>query len=67
MVAGQGAHVAGAKHIAHHAFGFVHEKLAIKLRDDARSILASVLQQQQSVVDQLIDWCVTGNADDSTH
>ena len=42
-IAGQCPHVAGTKNIAHHAFGFVHEKLAVQLRDDARRILATVL------------------------
>jgi hypothetical protein len=54
-VAGQRTHVAGAKHIAHHALGLVHEELALLLRHDAGSILAAMLQQQQGVIDQLID------------
>jgi hypothetical protein len=64
---GQRAHVARAEDVAHHALGLVHEELAIQLRDDARSVLAPVLQQQQGVVDQLIDRRVADNADDSTH
>ena len=66
-VAWQGTHVAGAKHIAHHAFGFVHEEFAVKLGDDARSVLASMLQEQQGVINQLIDRRVADNASDSTH
>jgi hypothetical protein len=33
---------------------FVHEKLVVLLRDDARSILPAVLQKQQRVIDQLV-------------
>ena len=66
-VARQRAHVAGAKHVLHHALGLVHEELAILLRHDAGRILPAVLQQQQRVIDQLIDRCVADNADDSTH
>ena len=66
-VARQRAHVAGAKHVAHHALGLVHEKLAFLLRDDARGILTAVLQQQQGVINQLIDRCVADNTDYSAH
>jgi hypothetical protein len=45
----------------------VHEKLAIELRDNACRILATVLQQQKSVVYQLVDWGAADHADDSTH
>ena len=43
-VARQRAHVAGAKNILHQALGFVHEELALLLRDDARRILPPMLQ-----------------------
>ena len=43
-VARQGAHVARAKHVLHHALGFVHKELAFLLGDDTRSVLAPVLQ-----------------------
>ena len=65
--AGQRPHVAGTKDIAHHALGLVHEKFSIELRDDARCILAAVLQQQQSVINQLVDCRGAHHADDSTH
>jgi hypothetical protein len=45
----------------------MHEELAFLLRDDSRRVLAAMLQQQQGVVDQLVDWGVADNADDSTH
>ena len=54
-VAAQGPHVAGAKHVANHAAGLVHEVLVTLHGDDARSILATVLQQQQGVINQLVD------------
>ena len=63
----QRAHVAGAKYIFDHALGLVHEKLVFLLRHDARCILAAVLQQQQSVINELVDWSVADNAYDSTH
>ena len=37
--------LSGAKHISHHAFGFVHEKFLVTLRDDASSILPTMLKQ----------------------
>ena len=66
-VARQRTHVAGAEHIAHHALGLVHEKLALLLGHDAGRILAPVLQQQQGVIDQLVDRGVANNTNNSTH
>ena len=66
-VARQAAHVARAEHVAHHALGLVHEKLAVQLRDDARRVLTPVLQKQQGVINQLIDRSAADNADNSTH
>ena len=66
-VARQRAHIARAKHITHHALCLVHEELAFLLRDDTRCILAAVLQQQQGVINQLIDWCMADNANYSAH
>ena len=66
-IARQRPHVASTKHVAHHALGLVHEKLAPLLRDDARRILAAMLQQQQAVIDQLIDRGFADNADYSAH
>ncbi len=65
--AGQRAHVAGAEHVAHHALGLVHVDLAALQRDDARRILAAMLQQQQRVIDQLVDRALADDADDSAH
>ena len=66
-VARQPAHVAGAKNISDHALGLVHEKLAVLLRGNAGRILTPVLQEQQAVVDQLVNWGAADNANDSAH
>ena len=66
-IARQGAHVARAENVAHHALGFVHEEFATELRDDARRVLPTVLQQQKTVIDQLIDRRVTDNTNYSAH
>ena len=63
----QATHVAGAKHVAHHALGLVHEEFAALLRHDAGGILAAVLQQEQRVVKRLIDRRGADHADDATH
>ena len=66
-VAGQGAHVAGAENIAHHALVLVHEKLAVFLGGDACRILPAVLQQQQGIVKQLVHMVGMHHGDNSTH
>ncbi len=63
----QCAHVARAKHVAHHAARLVHVKLALLLGHDAGRVLAAVLQQQQRIVEQLIDRGLGNDADDSAH
>ena len=66
-ITGQSTHIAGAEHIAHHALGLVHEELAFLLGHDAGCILPTVLQQQQSVINQLIHGCGADHTNDSTH
>ena len=66
-VAGQGAHVARAEHVTHHALGLVHEELALLLGHDASGILPPMLQQQQGVVDQLVDRGGVNNTNNSAH
>ena len=66
-LAGQVAHVAGAKHVAHHAARLVHEAAVVLHRNDARCILAAMLQQQQRVVDELVDGRIGDHADDAAH
>jgi hypothetical protein len=36
----------------------VHKELAVQLRGDAGRVLSPVLQEQQAVIDQLMDWGV---------
>ena len=66
-VAGQRAHVAGAKHIAHHAARLVHEKAALVLGGDARRVLPPVLQQQKRVIKNLIDRGAMDCASNAAH
>ena len=66
-VAHEGAHVAGAEHVAHQAAALVHVERAFVGGDDAGGVLAAVLQHQQPVVQQLVDGRLGDYADDSTH
>ena len=66
-IARKRTHIPRAKHIAHHALGLVHEEFALLLGHDPRCVLTTMLQQQQGVIYQLVDRCVTDNADYSTH
>jgi hypothetical protein len=69
--AGQAAHVTGAEHVLHHAAGLVHEELAPvgpgAGRDDAGCILTAVLQEQQRVIDQLVDWRLGDHTHNAAH
>jgi hypothetical protein len=49
------------------SLGLVHEELAFLLGHDTRSVLAAVLQQQQSVIDQLVHRRMADNAHYSAH
>ncbi|EEP68730.1 hypothetical protein GCWU000324_00634 [Kingella oralis ATCC 51147] len=53
-VAVQIAHVAGAEHFAHHAFAFVHMKIAVLRGYDAGRVLPAVLQHLQAVIQKLV-------------
>jgi len=67
-VAQEGAHVAGAKRLAHLSLGLEQVEDAAGLgRRDTRRVLPAMLQQQQRVVDVLIDRALSDNADDSAH
>src|SRR5471032_1013877 len=66
-VALQRTHIAGAENVTHQAVGLVHGKHTAVIGRDPRRILAAVLQQQQSVVQQLIDRLMGNDADDATH
>ena len=63
----QRTHVAGAKDVAHHATGLVHEALGALHGDDACRILPAVLQEQQRVIDQLVGGRLGDDADDAAH
>ena len=66
-VARQGTHIAGSEHVFDQALGLVHKELAIHVRHDTGCILTAMLQQQQSVIDQLVNRSFADNANDSTH
>ena len=63
----QRAHVAGAEHVAHHAAALVHVEVGAFGRDDARGVLAAMLQHQQPVVEQLVDRVAGDDAEYSAH
>ena len=54
-VAGQRAHVARAEYVAHQPGALVHEKRIAVTRRDAGGVLAAMLENHQSVIEQLID------------
>ena len=64
---GEVTHVASAKHIPYQTFVFVHMERAAVSSYDTRSILATMLQHCQSVIEQLIDWALGDDADNATH
>ena len=65
--AGQAAHVARAEHVAHHAVGLVHVEVAAVRRRDAGGVLTAMLQEQQTVIDQLVDRGLGNYAYDAAH
>ncbi|OIQ67729.1 hypothetical protein GALL_506890 [mine drainage metagenome] len=67
VIARQRAHIAGTKHIAHHAACLVHEQLRARSGHDARRILPAMLQQEQRVVEQLVDGLLGNHTDDAAH
>ncbi len=66
-VAQQVSHVARAEHVARQALPLVHVEARAFRGDNAGCILAAVLQHHQAVIEQLINRCIGGNADNSTH
>ena len=66
-VARQRAHVARAEHVAHHAGALVHVEGVVLAGDDARRVLAAVLQEQQPVVEQLVDGRASDDSEDPAH
>ena len=61
------AHVAGTEHVLHESRSLVHVENRTLAGDDARGVLAAVLQQQEAVVEQLVDRRMRDDADDATH
>jgi hypothetical protein len=61
------AHVARAEHVLHEPRSLVHVENRAFARDDAGCVLPAVLQEQQPVVQELVDWRVRHHADDPTH
>lgn len=66
-VAHQGAHVAGAEHVTHHAAAFVHVKAVAVAGHDAGCILPAVLKDLQPVIQELIDGRFAHYTNDPTH
>src|SRR5262245_55516670 len=63
----QVTHVARAEHVAHHTAALVHVESAAFGGDHARGVLATVLQNEEPVVEQLVDGRFSDDADDSAH
>jgi len=55
------------EHILHHAIALVHVERTAVAGNNARSILAAMLQHQQPIIKQLVGWLFADNADDSAH
>ena len=64
---GQRTHVPGPEHVAHHAAAFVHVKHRTIAAHDASSVLTTVLQQQQAVIEHLVDRGIRDDTNDTTH
>ena len=63
----QVTHVPRTENIEHHAFGFVHVKHRAVGGHDARSVLPTMLQAEQPVIEQLIHGAVRDDANHTTH
>ena len=66
-IAGQVAHVAGADHIADQAVVLAQEQAAEVAGDDARRILAAMLQYGETVEKALVDRATSRDTDNSAH
>src|SRR5262249_23483888 len=63
----QQAYIARAEYIAHHPGAFVSAEVGSFRRHDPRSVLAAVLQHEQPVIEQLVDWILGDDSDYSAH
>jgi hypothetical protein len=66
-ISDQTPHVSGLKNVLHKTIVFMHIKGITITSHDARSILTTMLQYQQAIIEQLIDRVFANDADDSTH
>jgi hypothetical protein len=66
-VAHEVAHIARAEDVAHEAAALVHVEAVALGRDDARRVLAAVLQHRHPVVEELVDGAAGDDSDDSAH
>jgi hypothetical protein len=66
-IADQATHVTGLKHVFNQAVIFMHEKGIAVGSNDACGILPPVLQDQQTIVQQLVNWIFTNDTYDSAH
>ena len=66
-VAGKTTHVAGTEDVTHQALVFVHMKRTSISGHNAGSILATMLQNGQPVVQQLIDRIFRNDSNDPAH
>ena len=66
-VADEVAHVAGAEDVAHQPAPLVHVEAVAFGRDDARGILAAMLQHGHPVVQELVDGTAGDDSDDAAH
>src|SRR5258708_35975466 len=66
-VADQAAPVARGEHLPHEALALVHVEAVAFGRDDARGVLAAMLQHRHPVIEQLVDGTARDHSYDSTH
>jgi hypothetical protein len=66
-VAHEVAHVAGAEDVAHEPAALVHVEAVPVGRDDARGVLAAMLQHRHPVIEKLVDGAAGDDANDSAH
>ena len=59
--------MASLEYILHQPIIFMHKKCIAIRGDNACGILTTMLQHQQTIIQQLIDWIFTYNAYNSAH
>ena len=66
-ITNQATHMARLKNIFNQAVIFMHKKCIAVGCHNPCSILPTMLQHQQTIVQQLVNWIFTNNAYNSTH